>query len=109
MARIANREITRAVASGETFTANSTTGGFSSTFTYLGRLPSEWRELAQEHERAGLVEYVVLSYGTPIAWVLTDGTAVVPAVKYSVTTSKAQGYVRAGLLRRAPVVEQIPA
>jgi hypothetical protein len=38
-------------------------------------------------------EYVVYSYGTPIAW-FKNGDWNIPAIKYSVTTSKHQNYVR---------------
>lgn len=41
--------------------------------------------------------YVVYSYGTPIAWVTTDGMAAVPDLKYSVTTSKHQSLVLGAL------------
>jgi hypothetical protein len=39
------------------------------------------------------VEYIVYSYGTPIAW-FKNGEWTIPALKYSVTTSKHQNYVR---------------
>ncbi len=55
-----------------------------------GVLPAEWRELY----RASRIDFVVWSYVTPIAWRLADGTWIVPAVRYSVTTSKHQGIVR---------------
>ncbi len=38
-------------------------------------------------------DYIVYSYGTPIAWHGKFGWTI-PNVKYSVTTSKHQGYVR---------------
>jgi len=38
-------------------------------------------------------DYVVYSYGTPIAWHHVGGWSV-PSVRYSVTTSKHQGIVR---------------
>jgi hypothetical protein len=38
--------------------------------------------------------YVVLSYGTPIAWAAGPGPLTVPDVKYSVTTSRHQGIAR---------------
>ena len=44
------------------------------------------------------LSYIVFSYNTPIAWVEEDGTVVVPDVKYSVTTSRQQGYCQAWLL-----------
>lgn len=44
------------------------------------------------------IVYVVLSYETPIAWVLVGGEVVIPDVTYSVTTSRHQNRVRAVLL-----------
>lgn len=38
-------------------------------------------------------EYVVYSYGTPIAW-YKSSEWVIPALRYSTTTSKHQNYVR---------------
>lgn len=105
--KITNREITSAVARREDFRANSSSGHNATRAPSTGYLPQEWREILRNHETDGLVSYVVLSYSTPVAWVLTDGTAVVPAVKYSVTTSKAQGSIRVGL-RDVPVVEELP-
>lgn len=53
----------------------------------LGRLPSAWViRLNQDRAR-----YAVYSYGTPIAWLTENGTAVIPDVKYSATTGKHQG------------------
>lgn len=58
-----------------------------------GRLPSaEARQL-----RADRPSYVVWSYDTPIAWVDSGGSWVIPDVKYSTTTSKHQNLVRMAL------------
>lgn len=38
--------------------------------------------------------YIVYSYDTPIAWITTDGTAYVPDVTYSVTTTRHQRIVK---------------
>ena len=46
-------------------------------------------------------DYVVYSYRTPIAWFGTDGVAIHNDTRYSVTTSKHQGYTRAWLGFRA--------
>lgn len=54
-----------------------------------GRLP---REHVESFERA---TYAVFSYVTPIAWV-TDGAWVIPAARYSVTTSRHQSAARHG-------------
>lgn len=53
-----------------------------------GRLPEEY------HSAVGGAEYVVFSYGTPVAWRGGCGVWVVPDVSYSVTTSRHQGLVR---------------
>jgi hypothetical protein len=60
---------------------------------YVGRLPGEYRSAAT----AATVDYVVLSYGTPIAWHDTVTGWTVPEVKYSVTTSKHQGRIGAAI------------
>lgn len=59
----------------------------------LGWLPDPFRTLYREQEHAGRIVYTVMSYNTPIAWVLDDGTEVIPPVRYSVTTSKHQGKI----------------
>jgi len=59
----------------------------------LGKLPEEYRKAADSR----LVDYVVMSYGTPIAWHMASGNAgwwVMPDTRYSVTTSRHQGIVR---------------
>ena len=53
----------------------------------IGMLPADYLD-----ELKG-VEYIVYSYGTPIAW-FKNGEWTIPALKYSVTTSKHQNYVR---------------
>lgn len=54
---------------------------------WLGHLP------AQFSEDITLAEYVVLSYNTPIAWVI-DGEKFVPDVGYSRTTGQHQYLVK---------------
>ena len=49
--------------------------------------------------------YVVYSYDTPIAWGLVDGPAYCTPQRFSVTTSKGQGYVRAWINARYPQAE----
>jgi hypothetical protein len=62
-----------------------------------GRLPpDEAARYRADSQNPGVV-YTVLSYATPIAWVRTDGTVVIPAAHYSVTTSRHQGMCRAWL------------
>lgn len=43
------------------------------------------------------ITYTVMSYGTPIAWVLTDGSVKIPDATYSRTTGQQITLVRAHL------------
>ena len=90
MARITNRQIESHVASMLPFQANSAIGEAFPKWVSMGRLPSEYHASAGDSP-----VYVVFSYATPIAWVAVDGSVTVPAVKYSVTTSRTQNAVRA--------------
>lgn len=57
----------------------------------LGELPDEWRAVWREDKDATV--YAVWSYDTPVAWrTYRNGRArwVVPAVRYSMTTSRQQ-------------------
>lgn len=56
-----------------------------------GQMPDRWAEVY----RHDMPTYTVMSYETPIAWYSGERSCwVIPAVKYSVTTSKAQGIIR---------------
>ncbi|MFD5701321.1 hypothetical protein [Streptomyces lasiicapitis] len=57
------------------------------------RLPPEWRERYQAD--GDEIAYTVLSYQTPIAWVLRSGVVAIPTVKYSRTTTGHQGLLYA--------------
>jgi hypothetical protein len=62
-----------------------------------GRLDDVESFYEATHNSGGPV-YVVYSYGTPIAWhIYATDEWVVPAEKYSTTTSKHQGLVRRAL------------
>jgi len=50
------------------------------------------RRLLQSHEKLGLLEYVVYSYATPIAW-RADGEWYTSEYKYSVTTGRHQSRI----------------
>jgi len=69
---------------------------------WTGRLNSDEAALLQDAYRDGTVRYVVVSYNTPIAWVLNDGTVYCVKQSFSVTTSKQQNYVRAWLGAAVP-------
>ncbi|MEU0924556.1 hypothetical protein [Streptomyces malaysiensis] len=60
---------------------------------FRDRLPHRWRE--QYIEDGDEIIYTVLSYRTPIAWVLRCGAVVIPDVKYSQTTSGHQSMLYA--------------
>jgi hypothetical protein len=93
-ARVNLQQAKRCVADREEF--SSSTGsmrGVEGVPGDLGRLPYEDRQAfnAQRDE----IVYTVMSYATPIAWELEDGTVIIPDTSYSVTTSRHQGIVRA--------------
>jgi hypothetical protein len=72
----------------ESFTTSGALRGLERPSTVaLGRLPREW------HTSALRADYVVYSYGTPIAWHGPSGW-VMPDERYSMTTSHHQGRIR---------------
>ena len=74
------------------FTGNNLYGvvtSYGATVYELGRLPQEFRDQLKLDKPF----YIVYSYSTPIAW-FSDKGWFIPEVKYSVTTSKHQNYVR---------------
>jgi len=100
MAKVSYREARELLAKRETFVGNSMSARYHSTFCPdYGRLYSEeYARLRADFARSqelGVPLYVVYSYNTPIAWALPNELAYVVEQKFSVTTSKGQGYVRA--------------
>lgn len=84
------------VANRVNFTCNNTLCGRNGyAAIYFGRLPQEFRG-AYDAARFTSDFYVIHSYATPIAW-FANGVWTVPAVKYSVTTSRHQTQVRRGI------------
>lgn len=61
--------------------------------TRTGDLPAEHREQYEADD----VLYTVLSYETPIGWVTYDGTARMPSLRYSLTTTQHQHVCSRGL------------
>ena len=61
----------------------------------LGRLPE--KVAAQYRADEPKIVYTVMSYRTPIAWVLDDGTVTIPDVRYTPTTNSHQALCRYGL------------
>ena len=64
------------------------------TFAHIGAGRLQGKELATyEADRVG-IDFIVYSYGTPIAWHTLNFGWYVVEQKFSVTTSKHQNYVR---------------
>lgn len=61
-----------------------------------GCLNNALREKFHDSWKHGGIDYVIYSYGTPIAW-RAWGMWKVPDEKYSVTTSKHQGRIRTAI------------
>jgi len=61
-----------------------------------GYLPAEYRDELLTGWESGTVDYVVYSYGTPIAWHSVNDGWNIPPIKYSRTTSRHQSTVRRG-------------
>lgn len=61
-----------------------------------GYLPPAYGETLNDEWESGLVDYIVYSYGTPIAWHNIREGWNIPPVKYSRTTSRHQSTVRRG-------------
>jgi hypothetical protein len=64
-----------------------------------GDLPEPYLQMLLSADKAGEVEFVVMSYRTPIAWILKNGLVMVPEVTYSFTTSQHQRIVEETLCR----------
>ena len=91
MAKLTNREARNAIEWQKPFITG--TGSLRGTH-YLGgtgimRNPAEVEQLTQA-DKDGTLDYVVYSYSTPIAWVISDEW-VRTTERYSVTTSKHTG------------------
>lgn len=68
----------------------------------LGQLPAEWQERYRTDVKLFTIAYMVMSYQTPIAWVLADidgdpHEVVIPNVFYSTTTAKHQSACKSHL------------
>jgi hypothetical protein len=94
MKQMNQRDAIHYIASRQEFKASALSGidvNASGLQGAYGRLDPE--EFARFKAVEIQVDYVVYSYGTPIAWHTSEGWYVV-AQKFSVTTSKHQTYVR---------------
>jgi len=94
MAKISSRsfEVTQAWRDRKPFETYGALKGVSGKYYTSGKMPSAFADVYNAL-RDDAVAYTVVSYDTPIAYVLTDGLEIKPPVKYSVTTSKHQGKI----------------
>jgi hypothetical protein len=63
--------------------------GIEGAVDTLGRLSNDMRALYKAD--SDNIKYTVVSYSTPIAWVLNDDSVRIPDDKYSVATTQHQG------------------
>ena len=90
-------EVRSAIANREEFTSSAAIRGsrpIGTRFMSTGYLP---REFVNEIRESDGIDYVVWSYGTPIAWHHSFKGWTIPEVKYSATTSRHQSIVRYAL------------
>lgn len=110
MATITQRQAARAIADRMTFHAGALNAErfYEGSSTHEGAMDSgetydQWRADC----KSGSITYVVRSYYTPIAWFTADRGWIVPAEKYSVTTSRHQGIVRRALAYEAQFASRL--
>jgi hypothetical protein len=83
------------IAARREFKGNSMFGSYGTS--YGGHIYGRAAELWAADQIGGQIEYVVVSYATPIAWYTKRGEWVVPQEKYSHTTSRHQSVVRSAV------------
>ena len=87
--------IARAIRQGEDFTTSGALRGESRpAFIGTGRMSDAEAERLRLVDSLMGIDYVVYSYGTPIAYRTNDGNWTIPDAKYSETTSKHQSTIR---------------
>jgi hypothetical protein len=93
MKQMNQRDAIHYIATRQEFKASALSGNLD--YSGTGRLNDE--EMAILGKAMGTLDYLVYSYGTPIAWHTAEGWYVVEQ-KFSVTTSKHQNYVRRAIV-----------
>lgn len=101
MPKLNYREIREALQERRPFQGNSMSAEYVVTeYVGTGYMPNHdyhyFKADLHDARTQGIPFYVVRSYSTPIAWAYGNVVRV-PDVRYSVTTSKQQGYARAYL------------
>lgn len=91
--------IARAIRQDEDFTTSGALWGEArpDAFIPTGRMLDSDAARLHTVESLMVIDYVVYSYGTPIAYRYGQGKWCMPDAKYSVTTSKHQGTIRYAL------------
>jgi hypothetical protein len=97
-ARLSTRDahgMAKCLAARESFTTHGSLRGFRHRgigSIYAGWLPADWRNTLQA--RSHVIEFVIVSYQTPVAWLDSEAGWVVPDEHYSVTTTRQTNTVR---------------
>ncbi len=73
--------------------------GIQGAVSSFGRLDEAHVKAYKWYAQVNDVMFTVVSYATPIAWVLRNGTVVIPGDSYSRTTATHQGLCRTYLAR----------
>ena len=90
--------IARALRNSENFATSGALKGVADPYWIeSGRMRPDDTDVMYSVRDAVGIDYVVFSYGTPIAYRTKSGEWVAPPTKYSVTTSKHQGIVQYAL------------
>jgi hypothetical protein len=92
------RRIHLAILNGTEFKSGAMRGERVAPPVSTGRLPDDWAAVLRDQQP----DYVVWSYGTPIAW-HHEGGWTVPDERYSNTTTRHQGFARVALALAGPV------
>lgn len=87
--------VRQALATREPFTTYGSFRAVLGATWDTGRLPDPYRSQYLDAWSDDRITYTVLSYRTPVAWTLDDGTVVIPPVKYSPTTTGHQALLYA--------------
>lgn len=99
MAKFATKsaKVQQALANRQPFTTHGALSATTDQYDMVtGRLPEPDAGMFKRAAAAGMIEYAVYSYGTPILWIMFDGTVISPDHKYSPTTTQHQNLARHG-------------
>ena len=87
--------IARAIKNGEDFTTSGALKGIANPWWVNSGYMRDGDSAAMYSARDNIgIDYIIYSYGTPIAYRTNNGEWAIPDAKYSVTTSKHQATIR---------------